>query len=74
MKSTHASALQVKHSGLQRQIEQEMNRPSPDFVQIQALKKRKAQMTADVYYDALERLLLALAQKSAEINAVEKGL
>jgi len=42
--------------------------------QIQALKKRKAQMTADVYYDALERLLLALAQKSAEINAVEKGL
>jgi hypothetical protein len=48
MESTHASALQVKRSGLQRQIEQEMSRPSPDFAQIQTLKKRKLRLKEEL--------------------------
>ena len=41
--------------------------------QIQALKARKASMAADAYEAELERLLLALAQKSREIRDLEKG-
>ncbi len=41
--------------------------------QIQVLKKRKSAMTADAYDGELERLLLMLARKSAEIRALEKG-
>lgn len=41
MEATHVSSLQLKHAGLERQIQEEMNRPFPDPVTIQALKKRK---------------------------------
>lgn len=41
--------------------------------QIQALRARKASMQADAYEAELERLLLALAQKSREIRDLEKG-
>lgn len=41
METSHVSALQMKHSGLERQLEQEMSRPMPDIVVIQDIKKRK---------------------------------
>lgn len=44
MESSHASALQLKHASIQRQIEQEMSRPSPDLATIQSLKRRKLRL------------------------------
>ncbi len=41
MDASHVSTLQLKHAGLERRIEEEMNRPMPDTAAIQALKKRK---------------------------------
>ena len=41
--------------------------------QIHALRARKASMAADAYEAELERLLVALAQKSREIRDLEKG-
>jgi len=39
--------------------------------QLDALRRRKAQLTAEAYDDELERLLVALARKSREIRALE---
>ena len=41
--------------------------------QLQALKKRKAEMTVDAYEGELERLLIALALNAREIRRLEKG-
>ncbi len=41
MDTSHVSALHLKHAGLEKQIEQELNRPLPDDVVIQTLKKQK---------------------------------
>ena len=41
--------------------------------QVQALRRRKAAMATDAYERELERLLVALAEKSEEIRRVEKG-
>jgi len=41
METSQVSNLQFKHAGLERQIEQELNRPLPDTALIQELKKRK---------------------------------
>jgi hypothetical protein len=41
--------------------------------QIQDLKRRKSSMSADAYDNELEKLLLALANKSKEIRDLEKG-
>lgn len=41
MESSHAAALQTKHDGLERQLHDEMNRPSPNPALIQNLKKQK---------------------------------
>lgn len=41
METSHVSALQLKHAGLERQLQEEMSRPLPDNTLIQALKKRK---------------------------------
>ncbi len=41
MDTSHVSALQLKHAGLERQIQEEMNRPMPDNAVIQTLKKQK---------------------------------
>lgn len=41
METSHVSALQLKHAGLERQLEEERNRPLPDDVLVQQLKKRK---------------------------------
>lgn len=41
MESSHVNALQFKHAGLDRQIQEEMSRPSPDYAAIKMLKRRK---------------------------------
>ena len=48
MESTHVSALQNKHAGLERQLAEELNRPSPDQSTIQALKKRKLRIKEEL--------------------------
>lgn len=48
MDTSHVSALQLKHSGLERQIEAEMNRPLPDIAVIQSLKKRKLRIKEEL--------------------------
>lgn len=41
MDTSHSSALQLKHAGLDRQLQQELSRPLPDDTVIQTLKKQK---------------------------------
>lgn len=44
MDSSHVSAMQLKHAGLERQIEQELHRPHPDLQTLQTLKKQKLRL------------------------------
>ncbi|TCM19800.1 hypothetical protein EDF56_103443 [Novosphingobium sp. PhB165] len=48
MDSRHVSALQLKHAGIERQIHDELSRPMPDAVMIQALKKRKLKLKEEL--------------------------
>ena len=48
MEASHASALQLKHAGLERQLADEQNRPMPDLVTIQLLKKRKLRIKEEL--------------------------
>lgn len=48
MEHSHVSALQLKHAGLERQLEQELNRPMPDSAIIQTLKKRKLRIKEEL--------------------------
>ena len=48
METSHVSALQLKHAGLERQIEQELNRPLPDLATVQTLKKRKLRIKEEL--------------------------
>ena len=48
MEQSHVSALQLKHQGLERAIQQEMNRPAPDFAHVQDLKKRKLRIKEEL--------------------------
>lgn len=48
MDSSHVSALQLKHAGIERQIHQEMSRPMPDAAVVQALKKRKLRLKEEL--------------------------
>lgn len=41
METSHVSALQLKHAGLERQLQEELSRPQPDNALVQMLKKRK---------------------------------
>ncbi|MDP3675074.1 MAG: DUF465 domain-containing protein [Novosphingobium sp.] len=41
MEASHMSALVEKHAGLERKIQEEMNRPAPDDALLHDLKKRK---------------------------------
>jgi hypothetical protein len=41
METSHISALQLKHAGIERQLHEEMSRPLPDEALVQDLKKRK---------------------------------
>jgi hypothetical protein len=48
MQSTHAAALAAKHALLDRQIENESQRPRPDSVTLAALKKQKLRLKEEL--------------------------
>lgn len=48
MATSHVSALQNKHAGLDAKIRAEQSRPAPDTVTIQALKKQKLQIKQEL--------------------------
>lgn len=48
MDSSHVSALQLKHAGIERQLHDEMTRPMPDNAVIQSLKKRKLRLKEEI--------------------------
>lgn len=48
MQSTHLSALQAKHEGLDRRISAESQRPLPDQMRIAELKKRKLRVKEEM--------------------------
>jgi hypothetical protein len=51
METSHVSALQLKHAGLEKQIQDEMSRPSPDLATIQTLKKRKLRIKEELTHN-----------------------
>jgi hypothetical protein len=48
MDTSHVSALQLKHAGIERRLEQELNRPLPDNAVIQTLKKQKLRIKEEI--------------------------
>lgn len=48
METSHVNALQLKHAGIERQIHEEMTRPMPNAVLVQALKKRKLRIKEEI--------------------------
>ena len=48
METTHVSALQLKHAGLDQKLQQEMIRPMPDLATIQQLKKKKLRIKEEL--------------------------
>ena len=48
MEQSHVSALQLKHAGIERQIQQELSRPMPDLAAVQLLKKRKLRIKEEL--------------------------
>ena len=50
MEQSHVSALQLKHAGLERQIQEELSRPMPDLATVQVLKKRKLRIKEELAF------------------------
>ena len=50
MESSHVAALHAKHEGLERRIQEEMNRPAPDSSMIQTLKKQKLRIKEELSF------------------------
>lgn len=48
MESSHISALQLKHRGIEQKLREEMSRPSPNETMIQSLKKRKLRIKEEI--------------------------
>jgi hypothetical protein len=48
MESSHVTALQAKHEGLDRRLREEMNRPAPDMAKIQTLKRQKLRVKEEI--------------------------
>ena len=48
MDSSHASALQLRKAGIEKQIHQELSRPMPDLAAVQSLKKRKLRLKEEL--------------------------
>ncbi len=48
MESSHISALQVKHAGLERRISEERARPSPDSLLLRQLKRDKLRIKEEI--------------------------
>jgi hypothetical protein len=51
MEQSHVSALQLKHAGIERQLQDEMSRPLPDLTIIQTLKKRKLRIKEELSHN-----------------------
>lgn len=58
--ANRSSALQEKHANLERQIQEESNRPQPDVCLISDLKKRKLRIR-DLLYGHIVDLSLKRA-------------
>ena len=50
MESSHVTALQAKHEGLEQRIRDELNRPAPDSSMIQSLKKQKLKIKESISF------------------------
>lgn len=48
MESSHVSALQDKHAGVDSQLRQELSRPAPDDVTIKELKRKKLRLKEEI--------------------------
>lgn len=48
MVSSHVTALQSKHAGLEDRLHEEMNRPIPDAGKVQELKKLKLRLKEEI--------------------------
>jgi hypothetical protein len=48
MESTHFTALQSKHAGLERRIAEERARPAPNEVLLMELKRRKLRLKEEL--------------------------
>jgi hypothetical protein len=48
MDTSHVSTLQMKHAGLEKQIQDELSRPMPDNAVVQELKKRKLRIKEEL--------------------------
>lgn len=48
MQSSHHSALEMKHAGLDRRIAEESQRPLPDSVTIAELKRQKLRLKEEL--------------------------
>ena len=48
METSHVSALQLKHAGLERRLHEEMSRPLPDIALVQDLKKRQLRIKEEL--------------------------
>ena len=48
MQSSHVSALQHKHEGLDRRLKEEMRRPSPDASLVNSIKKAKLKLEEEI--------------------------
>ncbi|MES2492376.1 MAG: DUF465 domain-containing protein [Pseudomonadota bacterium] len=48
MESSHISALQLRHAGIERKIAEELTRPAPDQSAIQSLKKQKLRIKEEL--------------------------
>jgi|GEM_PF-427499 len=46
--TSHLSALQTKHAGLEARLRDEMARPAPDAAAIQALKRQKLKIKEEI--------------------------
>ncbi|QDM42027.1 DUF465 domain-containing protein [Altererythrobacter sp. TH136] len=48
MSSSHSTALQSKHAGIEARLREEMGRPSPDAGTIQQLKRAKLRIKQEL--------------------------
>ena len=48
MDTSHLSALELKHAGIERKLHEEMSRPMPDDAVIQSLKKQKLRIKEEI--------------------------
>ena len=48
MATSHVTALQSKHAGLDARLHDEMNRPAPDMAIVQQLKQQKLRLKEQI--------------------------